>query len=54
MVAAEGLEEGSVTVIVATSQDEAFALNVLLHEFKELTHFMVGLFLAVANVGECE
>jgi hypothetical protein len=39
---------------VTAGQDEALALNVLLHEFKELTHFMVGLFLAIANIGEGE
>jgi hypothetical protein len=54
VVAAERLEECSVTVIVTASQDEALALDVLLHEFKELTHFMISLFLAVANIGEGE
>jgi hypothetical protein len=37
---------------VAASEDEAPALDVLLHNFKELADFMISLLLAVANVGE--
>ena len=54
MVTAEGLEECSIAVIVTASQDEALALDILLHDFKELAHLVIGLLLAVADVGKGE
>ena len=54
MVAAERLEERGVAIIVAASQDKESALDVLLHDFKELADLVVGLLLAVADIGEGE
>jgi hypothetical protein len=54
LVAAIRLEEGGVTIIVAAAQDEAAALDVPLHDFKELADFIIGLLFAVADVSEGE
>lgn len=54
MVAPEGFQKSGVAIIVAAGQDEASALDIPLHDLKQLAHLMVRLLLAVADVGEGE
>jgi hypothetical protein len=53
-VAAVGLEESRKAIVVTSRQYQAPALDILLHDFKELADLVVSLFLAVADIGEGE
>lgn len=54
VVAAERLEEGGIAVIVATSEDEAATLDILLHDLEELADLVVCLLFSLADVSEGE